>query len=72
MTQKARRNAPISQAVGKNFKNPYVLLHFCDGTGGLTGFTTSHVDIRRTLTVWLKMVPKRAKMALFCFLGGAP
>ena len=29
----------------------------------------SHVDILSALTIWLKMVPKRVKMALFCSFG---
>ena len=32
--QNARRNASISQLVGKNFKNPHVRFQFCVWTGG--------------------------------------
>ena len=61
----------MSQAVGKNFRKAYVLFQFCNGSGGLTGFTASHVDIRCVPTIWLKTVPKRAKTAFFwCFGWG--
>ena len=69
VTQKAPRNAPISQAVGKIFKKACFLFQFCNGTGGLTSFTTSHVDIRSAPTIWLKTVPKRTKRHFFCFFG---
>ena len=39
-----------------------------DDTGGLTGFTTSHVENRVAATIWSKTVPKRVKTALF-FVG---
>ena len=30
---------------------------------------TSHLENRAAPTIWLKMVPKQAKTALFCFFG---
>jgi len=58
--------------MGKIFKKAYVLFQFCNETGGLTSFTTSYVENRNAPTIWLKTVPKRAKTALFVFLGGSP
>ena len=65
--KKARRNAPMSQPIGGIFKKPYALFQFCIWTGGSAGEITSHVDNRDAPTIWLKMVPKRAKWHFFVF-----
>ena len=49
--QKARRNAPRSQSIGKTFKKGNILFQFCIES-------VSHLENRGAPTIWLKTAPK--------------
>ena len=67
--RKVRRNASISQLIGRIFKNANARFQFCVWTRGYADEMTSHLENRGASTIWLKTVPNRTKTALFWFFG---